>query len=236
MSEHTVKPSLRSPRPTSIPSSRRCATLTGAVKRAAKLAGEETLDALAMDKLLPRLQKTRPAEVDDALPSRPPPETASAAETQAGRSTGLAFDFAKDLRDVFQARGLCDGRRATAHVERRPAGPADRHRPRGRPSGSTAKGLAHAPDLVFINNLLKAYDAQHKAIEQRDLKATEFVGGAVQGVERTDRQTTARPSGGRINLVEPLPRSPSTGKRPVSGTRPHAALSRTTTAPTSCVT
>ncbi len=168
----------------------------GALKRAVKLANEETLDALAMNKLLVKLEEAA-AQVDSAAL-----QTATAtfaAETQQALD-GLAFDFAKDLRDVFQARGLTvEGRPPTLSV-----GLLVLQIDIGARKAQWFYGKEPLtrPIPLSINNLLKAYDAQHKAIEQRELKAIEFVGELYTAWEDLIGQRKSKPTGGRISLVE----------------------------------
>lgn len=171
---------------------------TGALKRAVKLADEENLDALAMSKHLPKLQDAA-AQVD-SQPLQAATD-AFAAETQE-LLDGLAFDFAKDLRDVFEARGLTvEGRPPTLSVGLLVLQIDMAAR---KAQWFYGKEPLTRPIPLSINNLLKAYDAQHKAIEQRELKPAEFVGELHQAWEELLKKRTQRPPGGRINLVELL--------------------------------
>lgn len=169
---------------------------TGALKRAAKLAAEENPDALAMSKHLPKLEDAAALVASEPLQAA---TKAFAAETRQALD-GLAFDFARDLRDVFQARGLTvEGRPPTLTVgllilqidmAARKA------------QWFYGKEPLARPIPLSIRRLLKAYDAQHKAIEQRELKTGEFVGELHKAWEQLLAKRTSRPSGGRINLVE----------------------------------
>ena len=69
-------------------------TATGMLKRAVKLAGEERLDAIAMHKLLAKLE-----EAAAPLDSQPVNDAVAAfvAQTQHGLDA-LAFEFARDLK------------------------------------------------------------------------------------------------------------------------------------------
>ena len=169
---------------------------TSALKRAVKLAGEEKLDALAMNKLLIKLEAAA-SEVNSA--SLQAAMAAFAAETKVALD-GLAFDFANDLRDVFQARGLTvKGRPPTLNVgllilqidiAARKA------------QWFYGKEPLTRPIPLSIIKLLKAYDAQHIAIEQRELDAEDFVGQLYRAWNELIEKRGQRPSGGRINLVE----------------------------------
>jgi len=77
------------------------------LKTAARLAENEKPDALPMNKVLPRLEEAATRLPDGTL------EAAAAAFRRATERAldALAFDFAKDLRDTFAARGVeVDGR------------------------------------------------------------------------------------------------------------------------------
>lgn len=169
---------------------------TGALKRAVKLASEERLDALAMNKLLAKLQEAA-AQVESI-----PFETATNAYTAQTQQAlnDLAFDFAKDLRDVFQARGLdVEGRPPTLSVGLLVLQIDVAAR---KAQWFYGKEPLTRPIPLSINNLLKAYDVQHKAIEQRVLDAPKFVAELYVAWNELLSKRSQRPSGGRVNLVE----------------------------------
>ena len=73
----------------------------GALKAAVRLASEDKADALPMHKALTKLEAAA-AEVENATLATA--VTAFATATQSALDD-LAYDFAKDLRDEFAARG-----------------------------------------------------------------------------------------------------------------------------------
>ena len=169
---------------------------TGALKGAVNLAAEEKLDALAMQKQLAKLQLTVEQLPDPAFAAA---VEAFAAQTQAALD-GLAFDFARDLRDVFEARG---------------------HTVEGRPPTLVVGDLVLQIEIALrkaqwrygkealtrliplsIPNLLKAFEAQHKAIVERPLAAEAFFAELHTAWEQLLAQRLQRPPGGRVNLVE----------------------------------
>ncbi|MEI2693175.1 MAG: hypothetical protein V9H69_27035 [Anaerolineae bacterium] len=93
-----------------------------ALKRAAALASDETLDAIAMHKHLAKLEEAA-ARLDD--PTLTAAVAAFTQQTQHGLDA-LAFEFARDLKHVFERRGqTVQGRPPTLVIEL--AGPTDRH-------------------------------------------------------------------------------------------------------------
>ena len=84
-----------------IPQFKALRSATGALRNANKLAAEERHDAIAMQKVLVKLQLASELVEDDALSAAV--ET-FATETQAALDA-LAFEFARDLKEVFEERG-----------------------------------------------------------------------------------------------------------------------------------
>lgn len=87
---------------------------TAALKRAAALASDETLDAIAMHKHLAKLEEAA-ARLDD--PTLRAAVDAFAEQTQHGLDA-LAFEFVRDLKHVFERRGQAvEGRPPTLVVD-----------------------------------------------------------------------------------------------------------------------
>ncbi len=75
---------------------------TSALKGALRLASEEKADALPMNKALLKLEQAAAAVSDEALQ-----RATESFRSETERSLGaLAFEFAKDLREIFSGRGL----------------------------------------------------------------------------------------------------------------------------------
>ena len=142
---------------------------TAAVKQAQRLAGEEPLDALAMQKALVKLQQANAQMQNDALQAA---TQTFAAATQTALD-GLAFDFARELKATFEARG--------ESVE-------------GRPPTLVVNGLTLQIDIgtrkaqwlygkesltrpipLSINGIVKAYDQQRRAILERTVDIPAFL-------------------------------------------------------------
>ena len=171
-------------------------TATSVLKRAIALASDETLDAIAMHKLLARLEEAA-APLDE--PSVRTAVAAFAAQTQHGLDA-LAFEFAHDLKEVFEHRGqTVQGRPPTLVVEL--AHPADRH---GCAQGPVAlrQGGADQTDPAVSQRVVKAYDQQNKLIVQRSIDVPAFVAELYQGWQELLAKRVKPPAGKRINLVE----------------------------------
>jgi hypothetical protein len=171
-------------------------TATSTFKRAIALASDENLDAIAMHKLLARLEEAA-APLDD--PSVQTAVAAFAAQTLHGLDA-LAFEFAHDLREVFERRG---------------------QRVQGRPPTLVVDSLALQIDMaarkaqwfygkealtkplpLSLDALVKAYDQQHKAIVQRAIDVPAFVAELHRAwQDQLDKRSRA-PAGKRINIVE----------------------------------
>ncbi|MEZ4618376.1 MAG: hypothetical protein R2867_23070 [Caldilineaceae bacterium] len=142
---------------------------TAALKQAQRLAGEEPLDALAMQKALVKLQQANEQMQNEAL------QTATATFAAATQTAldGLAFDFARELKATFEARG--------ESVE-------------GRPPTLVVNGLTLQIDIgarkaqwlygkesltrpipLSINGIVKAYDQQRRAILERTVDIPAFL-------------------------------------------------------------
>jgi hypothetical protein len=80
---------------------------SGALKQVLKVAGEEHPDALAMQKVLAKLQQANSLVDDETMQAA----TATfAGETQTALDA-LAFQFARDLKETFEQRGQSVGGR-----------------------------------------------------------------------------------------------------------------------------
>jgi hypothetical protein len=168
-----------------------------ALKAAERLAGEEKLDALAMQKANTKLQAAL-AGLDDAG-FRAAADTFSAETHKA--LDALAFEFASDLRDVFEARGL--------HVEGRPptlvVGKLVLQIDIGvrKAQWFYGKEALTRPIPLSINAILKAHDRQHKQIIARTLDDPQaFLRELYSAWESALAKRNKSPQGKRINIVE----------------------------------
>jgi hypothetical protein len=168
----------------------------GALQTAARLASAEKADALPMQKALARLE-TAAAQVENATLTAA--VSAFAAATQ-GALDDLAFDFAKDLRDEFTARGeTVQGRPPTLAV-----GMLTLTIDIAGRNGQWLYGKEALirPIPLSLNGILKAYDQQVKRIAHRTLDAGTFIQELHQAWQDRIDKRDRRPAGGRINIVE----------------------------------
>ena len=167
---------------------------TGALKRAVKLAGEDKADALAMQKALVKLEQALELAPSDTLHTA---TDAFAAETQKALDA-LAFEFARDLKEVFEQRGeTVEGRPPTLvvgelvlqiNIAARKA------------QWFYGKEALTRPIPLSINTIVKAYDRQQKAIVQRTIDVQAFVTKLYKAWQDL-RDERKRPPN-RLNIVE----------------------------------
>lgn len=167
-----------------------------ALKTAARLAENEKPDALPMNKVLPRLEEAA-TRLRDA-----PLEAAAAAFRRATERAldALAFDFAKDLRDTFAARGVeVDGRPPALLVgdlvlridiaARKAQWFYGQEPLTGRLPLSTAA-------------IVTAYERQRRLIAQGDVDPADFLRELVATWNAELQGRSRRPAGSRLNLVD----------------------------------
>lgn len=178
---------------------------SSALSAAARLASQEKLDALPMQKTLAKLQQAaelvKAAGLEDtALDSA---TTAFGAATQSALDS-LAFQFARDLKESFEARGQeVEGRPPTLVVDRLvlQIDIANRKAQWFYGKEALTKFLP-----LSLNDIIKAYDQQHKLILERKDETPAFLADLYKAwddlmTEKTEK-SGRRPAGNRINLME----------------------------------
>ena len=168
----------------------------GALKTAQRLASADSADALPMQKALTKLEAAA-ADVDN--PELAAAIRAFAAETQ-GALDNLAYDFAKDLRDAFAARGdKVEGRPPTLTV-----GDLTFNIDIAARKGQWfyGKEALTRPIPLSLTGILKAYDQQTKRIINRSIDEKAFLDELRQAWQDCIDKRKQRPSGGRVNIVE----------------------------------
>ena len=169
---------------------------TSALQQAVKVAKEEQLDALAMHKVLGKLQQASVPLEDAALQSA----TASFAEVTQVALDALAYEFARDLKEAFTQRGQeVGGRPPTLVVEPFVLQIDIANR---KAQWFYGKEALARPVALSISAILQVYDQQQKAIIDRKLDVPAFVAELHQAWTDLLATRTPRPTGGRINLVE----------------------------------
>jgi hypothetical protein len=167
-----------------------------ALKRAAALASEETLDAIAMHKHLAKLQEAAAALNDPTLDNA---AAAFAAQAQHGLDS-LAFEFARDLKHVFERRGQAvQGRPPTLVVDSLALQIDMAAR---KAQWFYGKEALTKPLPLSLDALVKAYDQQRKSVIQRDSDVPAFVAELYRAWQDQLAKRQKAPAGKRINIVE----------------------------------
>jgi hypothetical protein len=169
---------------------------SSALKSAINLARDERGEALTMQKALAKLQQSA-AQVDS--------ETMRAAtnsfeaETQRALDA-LAFEFARDLRQSFEERGISlTGRPPTLVVE-----PFVLQMDTGARKAQWfyGKEALTRPLPLSLSAIMKAYDQQRRAIGERQIDVDGFLGELYRAWNELLQTRTRRPTGGRIPIIE----------------------------------
>lgn len=169
---------------------------TAALKQALKLASEERADALPMQKALGKLQQAAELVDDEALGVA---TRHFKLETEKALDA-LAFEFAKDLREVFQARGVeVTGRPPTLAVNDLVLN-LDMAARKG--VWLYGKEALTRPIPLSLGAIVRAFEGQKRDVLERELDTGTFL----QELHKTWSEVlggkSRRPQGGRVNLIE----------------------------------
>ena len=169
---------------------------TGVLNRAIRLASQDQLDAIAMQKVLVKLEEAAASLDNRELNAA---AAAFAAQTQHGLDA-LAFEFARDLKMAFEQRGqTVEGRPPTLVVDSLTLQIDTVAR---KAQWYYGKEALTKPIVLSINAIQKAYDRQQKSIVERQIDVPAFVAELHQAWQDQIDKRQRRPTGGRINLVE----------------------------------
>ena len=176
-----------------------------ALVAATRLAGQEKLDALPMQKALAKLQQAvelvKAAGLEDAAL-----DSATAAFGAATQSAldALAFQFARDLKESFEARGqVVEGRPPILVVDQLVLHIDSAAR---KAQWFYGKEALTKPLPLSLNSIIKAYDRQYRAIVERKDETPVFLADLYHAwnslIAEKTKKAGRRPAGSRINLVE----------------------------------
>jgi hypothetical protein len=168
---------------------------TGALKKAASLAAADKADALPMHKALLKLEAAAEQVENETLAAA---VASFAAATQTALDN-LAYDFAKDLREAFAARGeTVAGRPPTLTV-----GLLTFNINMAARKGQWLYGkeALTKPIPLSLVGIIRAYDRQVKRLVNRQLDEG-FVAELQKAWQDCVDKRKQRPSGGRVNIVE----------------------------------
>ncbi len=171
-------------------------TVMGALRTAVNLANAEKADALPMHKALTKLELAAAEVESETLAAA----VASFAAVTQSALDDLAYDFAKDLRDEFAARGeTVNGRPPTLTVGLLTL-KIDIAARKGQ--WLYGKEPLTRPIPLSLTGILKAYDQQVKRIVNRTVEADKLVDELQKAWTDCLAKRKSKPGGGRINLVE----------------------------------
>ena len=187
---------LRRTQQTLEPRAKALRSAAGALKQALKLAGEDKPDALPMQKALIKLQEAAEAVDDDTLQ-----EATGHFQAETEKALGaLAFEFAKDLREAFTARGLeVTGRPPTLAVSELVLGIDTAVRKAGWFYGKEA---LTRPLPLSLSAVVGAFEREQRTILARELDTDAFLGELYTTWAQVLGEKSRRPQGGRVNLLE----------------------------------
>lgn len=170
---------------------------SSALTAAARLAAQEKLDALPMQKALVKLQQATELVKDAGLEDAGL-ENATAAFGEATQSAldALAFQFARDLKESFEARGQrVDGRPPTLVVDALVLQIDIQAR---KAQWFYGKEALTKPLPLSLGGIIKAYDQQRKAILERKDETPAFLADLYKAwTDKLDEKSRRR-----VNLVE----------------------------------
>ncbi len=171
-------------------------TVMGALRTAVNLANAEKADALPMHKALTKLELAAAEVESETLAAA----VASFAAVTQSALDDLAYDFAKDLRDEFAARGeTVNGRPPTLTVGLLTL-KIDIAARKGQ--WLYGKEPLTRPIPLSLTGILKAYDQQVKRIVNRTVEADKLVDELQKAWTDCLAKRKSKPGGGRVNLVE----------------------------------
>lgn len=168
----------------------------GALRIAARLAGEEKADALPMQRALIKLESAAEQVESESLDQA----VSLFAEATQSALNELAYAFAEDLRQEFSLRGeIVNGRPPTLMV-----GTLIFNINMAARKGQWfyGKEALTRPIPLSLKGILKAYDQQVKRVIQRELDSTEFLDDLYQAWLDCLGKRKSKPGEGRINIIE----------------------------------
>ncbi|NCF67095.1 MAG: hypothetical protein GWP61_14060 [Chloroflexi bacterium] len=168
----------------------------GALRVAIRLASEDKADALPMQRALVKLETAAFAVENESLDSA---VSAFAAATGTALNN-LAFEFASDLREAFEARGeRVEGRPPVLTVGKLIFNINIAGR---KGQWFYGKEALTRPIPLSLKGILKAYDQQVKRIVNRTINSSKLTEELYTAWQDCLTKRKNRPASGRINIVE----------------------------------
>ncbi len=168
----------------------------GALRVAIRLASEGKADALPMQKALLKLETAAYGVENESLDAA---VSSFAAVTQTALNN-LAFEFAGDLREAFEARGVIVEGRPPLLIVGLLIFNIDIAGRKGQ--WFYGKEALTRPIPLSLNGILTAYDQQLKRIVKRTINSKELMNELYTAWQDCLAKRKLRPGNGRINIVE----------------------------------
>ncbi|MEZ4630660.1 MAG: hypothetical protein R2880_08130 [Deinococcales bacterium] len=171
-------------------------SLTAALAQAKKLASQDKLDASAMQKALVKFEQGAQPFEDEGLKEALNLFKAKTEELL----EALAFDFAKDLKDSFQAKGI--------EIEGRPPSLVvgelllEINMASRKALWFYGKEPLSRPLALSLSSISQAYEAARKLVLERKLTPPTFSQELFQVYNQELAKRSRRPTGGRLPILE----------------------------------
>ena len=198
---HILIEQLKSGQSDILPRFKALQAMTGALKQGLRLATQEKLDALPMQKALAKFEAALQAVEEQGLVTdelRTIHKTFADVTQQALES--LAFEFARDLRELFETQGETVSGRPPTIVVGELVLRLDVNARKGQ--WFYGKEPLAKPLALSFSAIPKAYDQQKRQIVERETDAGKFLQELYSTWNELIEQRSRYPTGGRINIVE----------------------------------
>ncbi len=197
MTDASLSSALQSAQEELDPRFRALRATTSALKQATRLANAESVDALAMQKALLKLEQAQ--EMLGAQPEMDAAVAAFAAATSTALDA-LAFDFARELRELFRQRGIAVGGRPPQLTVDDLVLEIDMATRKGQ--WFYGKEALTRPIPLSYGPILKAFDTQQRAVLKREIDVSAFLLELHRAWETLLARRAQAPQGKRINIIE----------------------------------
>ena len=198
---HTLIEQLKSGQSEILPRFKALQAMTGALKQGLRLASQEKIDALPMQKALTKFEAALQTVEEQGLATdelRTIHKTFADVTQQALEA--LAFDFARDLRELFENQGETVSGRPPTIVVGELVLQLDLNARKGR--WFYGKEALTKPLALSFTAIPKAYDQQKKQIVERQTDAGKFLQELYGTWNELIEQRSRYPAGGRISITE----------------------------------
>ncbi len=175
--------------------------MTSALKQGLRLASQEKTDALPMRKALAKFEAAmRTIEEQGVCTDELRTIHKTFADVTQQALEALAFDFARDLRELFENQGETVSGRPPTIVVGELVLQLDLNARKGQ--WFYGKEALTKPLALSFTTIPKAYDQQKRQIVERQTDAVKFLQEVYSAWKELIEQRSRYPAGGRINVIE----------------------------------